>query len=68
MHQLISLPVRKSDLSLKSFGFVRRLGIRQLTAFVVAGEEDLMVLAETVYEAEKGVWGLTHRREDTGSV
>jgi hypothetical protein len=33
--------------------------------FVVAEEENLIVLAETVYEAEKGVGGRTHRREDS---
>ena len=45
--------------------------------FIVRGQEDLIVLAETVclcvarrqvYEAEKGVWGRTHKREDSGSV
>jgi uncharacterized protein (UPF0218 family) len=40
----------------------------ELFFFVVAGEEDLIVLAETVYEAEKGVRGRTHRREDSGSM
>jgi hypothetical protein len=40
----------------------------ELFFFVVAGEEDLAVLAEMVYEAEKGVGGRTHRREDSGGV
>jgi uncharacterized protein (UPF0218 family) len=48
-------------------GAIQKLGA-ELLFFVVAGEEDLMVLAETVYEAEKGVEGRTHRREDSGSV
>jgi hypothetical protein len=42
--------------------------VAELLFFVVAGEEDLKVLVEAVYEAEKGVWGRTHRREDSGSV
>jgi len=33
--------------------------------FVVAGEEDLAVLVEVVDEAQKGVRGRTHRREDS---
>ena len=32
---------------------------------VVGRQEDLMVLAKTVYEAEKCVGGRTHRREDS---
>ena len=46
-------------------------GIEELKAellfFVVGREEDSMVLAETVYEAEKCVGRRTHRREDSGS-
>jgi len=36
---------------------------RSCSFLVVAGEEDLMVLAETVYEAENGVEGHTHRQK-----
>jgi hypothetical protein len=32
--------------------------------FVVAGEEDLATKVEAVNEAQKGVGGCTHRRED----
>jgi len=49
----------------------RKEGVEKLKAelfFLVVGrKEDLMVLAETVYEAENGVGGRTHRREDRGS-
>ncbi len=40
----------------------------ELFFFVVRGQEDLMVLAETFYEAEKGIRGRTHRREDSGGA
>jgi hypothetical protein len=40
----------------------------ELFFFVLTGQEDLIVLAEAVYEAEKCVGGRTHRREDSGSV
>jgi len=40
----------------------------ELFFFAVTEKEDLMVLAETVYEAEKDVWGRTHRREDSRSA
>jgi hypothetical protein len=40
----------------------------ELFFFVVRGQEDPMVFAETVYETEKCVWGRTHRREDSGST
>jgi len=39
----------------------------ELFFFVVAGEEDLAVLVEAVDEAQKGVRGRTHRREDSES-
>ena len=46
-------------------------GVEELKAelffFVVAGLEDLAVLGEMVYEAQKGVRGRTHRREDSES-
>jgi len=40
----------------------------ELFFFVVAGEEDLAVLVEAVNEAQKGVGGRNHRREDSGSM
>ena len=43
---------------------VEELGA-ELFFFVVRGQEDPMVLAKTVYEAEKCVGGRTHRREDS---
>ena len=48
-------------------GAVQKLGA-VLFFVVVRGQEDLMVLAETVYEAEKCVGGHTHKREDCGSM
>jgi len=56
-----------------NFGLFFDLGLMagsevELFFFVVAGEEDPIVLAETVYEPEKCVWGRTHRREDSGSM
>jgi hypothetical protein len=35
--------------------------------FVVAGQEDLAFLVEAVNKAQEGVWGSTHRREDSES-
>ena len=46
---------------------VEELGAELLFS-VVAGEEDLAVLVEAVNEAQKGVRGRTHRREDSGSM
>ena len=40
----------------------------ELLFFVVRGQEDPMVLAETVYEANKDVRGSTHKREDSGDM
>ncbi|GEM_PF-4175463 len=48
-------------------GADQKLG-EELFFLVVAGLEDLMTEAETVYEAEKCIGERTHRREDSGSM
>jgi hypothetical protein len=54
---VVHVPAERGEEGVEEFG-------AELFLLVVAGEEDLMTEAETVYEAEKGVGGRTHRRED----
>jgi len=61
VHGAVHVPAERGEEGVEKLG-------AELFFFVVVGEEDLMVLAETVYEAETGVGGRTHRREDSGSM